>query len=137
MRRGVLAAGIGVFALSGCSLGADEETAPRPARGAPREIGATVRALERATRMGEWRRVCEKLFTAAARRRAGGKDCPRLLRSAAGQVRRPRIELLRIELDRRGAEIRVRTRALGQPALEDTMRLVRERGRYRIDSLGA
>lgn len=135
MSRGALAAGIGLLFLPGCSLGADEETAPRQARGAPREVAAVVRSLERAIRLGDWRKVCNELFTEAARRRAGGRDCPRLLRSAAGDVRRERIELRTIELDARGADVKVRTRAAGQAPLEDTIRLRRQRGRYRIDSL--
>jgi hypothetical protein len=123
------------IALSGCSLGADEETRTEPARGAPKDVAETVRALERATRRRDWRAICEKLFTAAARRRAGGGDCPKLLRSSAGDVRRPRIELVSLELKRGRAEARVRTRARGQRPLTDVIELRREGGRWRIESL--
>jgi hypothetical protein len=123
------------IALSGCSFGADEETRTEPARGAPKEVAETLRALERATRERDWRAICEELFTAAARRRAGGGDCPKLLRSSAGDVRRPRIELVSLELKRGRAEAKVRTRARGQRSLTDVIELRRERGRWRIESL--
>jgi hypothetical protein len=123
------------IALSGCSLGADEETQTDPVRGAPKAIAATVEALEGATRRGEWRAICEDLFTPAARRRAGGDECPKLVRSSAGDVRRPRIELVSLKLKRRRAEARVRTRARGQRPLTDVIELRRVRGGWRIESL--
>jgi hypothetical protein len=133
VRWAVLTAAI---ALSGCSFGSDEETRTEPARGAPKQIAETVEALERATRERDWRAICENLFTAGARRRAGGRDCPKLLRSSAGDVRRPRIELVSLELERGRARAKVRTRARGQRALTDTLGLRREGGRWRIESLG-
>jgi hypothetical protein len=122
-----------LLALAGCDLGGDDE-AP-PARGAPREVAAVVRALESATRAHDWGRICSDLLTASARRRAGGRDCARLMRSSAGDLRRPRVQLVGIALREGGASVRVRTRASGQRPLTETLRLVRERGRYRIDAL--
>jgi hypothetical protein len=121
-----------LLAGSGCSLDSDEE--PAPARGAPKEVARVVSALEAATRRRDYATICSELFTAAARRRAGGRDCPRLLEDSGREVRRPRIEVLAIELERGRA--RVRTVARGQPALMDTLLLVRERGRYRVEALG-
>jgi hypothetical protein len=50
-------------------------------------------------------------------------------------VRRPRITPLSIELSGDTARVKVRTRAEGQAALEDTVVLVLERGEWRIESL--
>ena len=132
VRRAAL---IGVMALvlTGCSLGSDKE--PRPVRGAPKEVAETVHALEKATRARDFRFVCDRLFTASARRRAGGRDCPRLLGSTAEGLSRPRIQILGIDIHGRRAEVEVRSRAVGQPALTDTIQLRRERRGYRIDSL--
>jgi hypothetical protein len=125
-----------LLALSGCSLGADDEKGKtEPANGAPKQVAATVRALERAVRAKDWRTVCERLFTPAARERAGGRDCVRLVRSSAGDLRRARIELVGIEVGKAGAEARVRTQARGQAPLTDTLTLKRAGGRYRIESL--
>ena len=133
MRGAAPTACIALLALAGCSLGADDE--PPPARGIPREIAALVERLEAATRRGDYASVCTDLLSAQARRRAGGRDCPRLLRSAAGEVRRPRLEVVRITVRGRFTEARVRSRAAGQPTLVDTVRFVREGSGYRIDAL--
>ena len=122
-------------ATNGCSLGGDEE--PEPATGATREIGQVVAALERATASRDFRTICDDLFTRGARRRAGGRDCARLVRESARDVRRPRIEVRGIEIERGRARVRVRTRAEGQRPLADVIELRREGGEYRVDSLAA
>jgi hypothetical protein len=128
------AAGVLVLAiLAGCSLG-DEER-PRQVTGAAREIEAVVDRLEEAVRVRDWPTICNEIFTPAARRRAGGPDCPRLLRSDAAGVRSPRIELVSIELKRGTALVRVRSRARGQPPLADVIELKRAADGYRVESL--
>jgi hypothetical protein len=119
--------------LTGC-LGAGDDA--RPANGAPRAIAATVQRLERATAERDFATICGDLLTASARRRAGGPDCVRLTRSAAAGVERPRIELKAIDLDGATARVRVRTHAAGQAGVSDELVLRRERGRWRVDSLG-
>jgi hypothetical protein len=51
-------------------------------------------------------------------------------------VRRPRIVIRSIDVSGNAALARVRTTATGQAATNDVIRLVRERGRFRISSLG-
>jgi hypothetical protein len=122
-----------VLALGGCSLGGDEE--PEPATGAAREIGELVRQLERATAARDYAAICNDLFTEAARERAGGSDCVRLLRSGAQGVRRPRIEVRRIEIEGERATVRVRTRAEGQAEVADALDLRRAEGEWRVEAL--
>ena len=119
--------------LAGC-LGADEE--PRPASGAPRAIAEVVQRLERATADRDFAVVCRDLFTAAARERAGGRDCVRLTRSATAGVERPSLELVAIDLEGASARVRVRTRATGQAPLSDVLLLRRQRGEWRVEALG-
>jgi hypothetical protein len=119
--------------LAGCSLGGDHEA--QPAGGAPRAVAAVIQRLDTATRARDFRTICDELFTAAARRRAGGGDCQRLLRSATQDVRRPRIQIVSIRIDGRRATVRVRSRATGQRPLEDEVELVRQVGGYRISAL--
>jgi hypothetical protein len=128
-----MACSLALTGLAGCSLGGDDE--PKPAEGAVRAVGETVERLERAIARGDWRTICEDLFTAAARRRAGGEGCPRLLRADARGLREPRIRILRVDLEDKRAEVRVRSRARGQQPLTDVIELRRERGAYRIDAL--
>jgi hypothetical protein len=125
---------LAALALAGCSIGSDQK--PRPSGRATNQIAQVVQELERATRKHDYRTICRDLFTAAAKRRSGGADCPRLLRSTAEGVQRPRIELLAVELRKGRAEAKVRSSATGQPPVEDTLELVPERGRYRIEALG-
>ncbi len=94
-----------------------------------------VTELDAATRQGQYRRICDELFTSAARRRAGGRDCPSLLRSTARELRNPSVELVSIRVTSREALARVRTRAMGQAPIVDVLVLRREGGRYRIEAL--
>jgi hypothetical protein len=118
--------------LAGC-LGGDEE--PRPARGAPRDIARVVERLERATADRDFATVCDELFTAAARERAGAEDCERLTRSAAAGISRPRIELKSIEVGGGRARVRITTRAAGQAEVPEVLELRREGGEWRVEGL--
>jgi hypothetical protein len=122
-----------MLAPLGCSIGDDEET--RPAVGAPRAIAVTLDRFERAVAAGDWATVCDELFTAAARRRSGGEECARQLRSAAEGVRRPVIELRGIRVRGGRATVEVATAAAGQARVRDELQLRRERGRWRVEAL--
>ncbi len=132
--RRLRAAPLAALALAGCSLGG-EKPAPLPVKGAPRDVTRVVTELAAATRRGQYRRICEELFTSAARRRAGGRDCPSLLRSTARGLRNPTVELVSIRVTSRDAVARVRTRAAGQAPIVDVLVLRREGGGYRIEAL--
>jgi hypothetical protein len=119
--------------LTGC-LGADEEV--RPATGAARDVARVVERLELATAAGDFEEVCDELFTAAARERAGGADCERLTRSAAEGIARPRIEMEAIEIRPGRARVEVVTRAAGQAEVPAVLELRREEGEWRIEALG-
>ncbi len=119
--------------LTGC-LGADDE--PRPAGGAAREVAGVVERLEKATAAGAFGTVCDELFTAAARERAGGEDCERLTRSAAEGIARPRIRIEAMELRAGLARVRIETRAAGQALVPGLLELHREDGGWRVEALG-
>ena len=124
----------GILTLAGCSLGADEE--PPQAAGPPAEIAALVQRLERATAGGDWATICSDIFTEAARERAGGPDCARLLRTAAAGVRRPSIEVRAIQVRDGGrARVEIRTSAEGQETVPDELELRREDGEWRVEAL--
>ena len=122
-----------MLAPIGCSVGDDEE--PKPASGPPAAVAAAVERFERAIRNEDFAAVCEDLFTAGARRRSGGDECEAQLRSAAEGVRRPAIELRGIHVTGDTARVEVTTSAEGQARVRDELRLKREGGRWRIDSL--
>ena len=123
-----------LLAPMGCSFGADEE--PKPASGTAKEIAATVERLGRAVADRDFETVCERLFTAGARRRAGGDECPTQLRSAAEGVRRPAIEIRGIDVNGDRASVRVSTRAEGQARVTDTLEMRRDGAAWLIEALG-
>ena len=123
------------FAVVGCSIGGGEDD-PQPVKGAPRDVSRVVTELDVATRKGQYGRICDELFTASARRRAGGKECASLLGATARELRNPSIELISIRVTSKQAVARVRTRASGQAPIVDQLVLRREGGAYRIEALG-
>ena len=127
-------AGAVILTPSGCSIGADEET-PRAAE-APAGVAAAVSRLERATAERDYATICDDLFTAAARRRAGGADCARLVRSAAREIEEPSIEITGISVHGAQATVRVRTTAAGQRQVADSLQLRRGPDGWRIEALG-
>jgi hypothetical protein len=123
----------GAALQAGCFGGGD---GVRPAGEAEKAVAATVRQLERATARHDYVAICGDLLTASARRRAGGPDCVSLTRSAAAGVERPRIRMESIQIEGNKARVTVRTSATGQGEAGDALLLRRERGRWRVDSLG-
>jgi hypothetical protein len=123
-----------MLAPSGCSLGGDEEA--KPASGAPAQIAAVVDRLERAVAQRDFVAICDQLFTARARKRAGGDECARQLRSAAEGVERPSIEIEGIDVKNNRATVEVRTEAEGQARVSDELELRRQGGRWLVEALG-
>jgi hypothetical protein len=123
-----------MLAPSGCSLGADEE--PKRVSGEAAQVAVTVKRLERAVERKDFDTICEQLFTAPARERAGGEECTRQLRSAAEGVEGPSIEIERIDLSKDRATVRVRTDAEGQARVTDELELRRQGGRWLVEALG-
>ena len=122
-----------MLAPSGCSLGGDEEA--KPASGAPAQVAATVDRLERAVAERDFATVCDQLFTAQARKRAGGDECASQLRSAAEGVERPSIEIEAIDVEGNRATVRIQTEATGQARVSDELQLRREGGRWLVEAL--
>jgi hypothetical protein len=118
--------------LAGC-LGGDDEAVP--AGGAARSIANVVQRLERATAQGDYATLCDELFTAAARERAGGPDCERLTRSAAEGIARPRIDIAAIEIEAGRARVEIVTRAEGQAEVPEVLELRREADGWRVEAL--
>ena len=137
MLAGMRAAGpIALFALvmglASCGGGGDDD---QDASGLAREAAAVIEQLERSIAGGEFERICSELLSADVRRQAGGGDCPGMLERTSAGVKRPRIEVQDIQIEGATATVDVVTVAEGQARVEDTIRLVRESGAYRISSL--
>src|SRR5918999_3585356 len=137
MLAGMRAAGMAalfalVVGLASCGGGDDED---QDGGDLAREASAVVQQLERSIAAGEFERICSELLSAEVRRQAGGGDCPAMLERTSAGIRRPRIEVNEIRIEGATAAVDVVTVAEGQARVEDTIRLVREEGAYRISSL--
>jgi hypothetical protein len=80
--------------------------------------------------------ICDQLFTAQARKRAGGAECARQLRSATEGVKNPSIEIEAIDVKGNSATVKVRTHADGQARVTDELRMRRQGGRWLVEALG-
>jgi hypothetical protein len=122
------------LAAAGCGGTGDDE--PEPIEGPAKEVAAVIERFEKATREHDFTAVCAHLLATAVRSRAGGADCPRILGERARDVRRPRIRIDSIDVSGTTARAEVHTTAAGQASVANTIRLVREGGRFKIASLG-
>ena len=122
-----------LLAPAGCSFGGDDE--PQPLSGVPKEIVATVDALRLAVAEKDFAEVCDELFTAAARERAGGTQCAAQLRTSTEGLRGPTIQIRGIELREGRATVRVATTAKGQDRVIDALDLRRKGQSWRIEAL--
>ena len=123
-----------ILASSGCSLGGDYEA--KPASGPPAQIAQTVDRLERAVAARDYETICGQVFTATARKRAGGADCARQLRLATEDVKNPSNEIKAIDVNGDRAPVEVRTHADCQARLTDELQLRRQGGRWLVEALG-
>ena len=122
-----------MLAPMGCSIGGGDE--PKPVTGVPKEIAITVDRLGRAISARDFATVCDSLFTASARKRAGGAECAAQLRSAGEDVLHPTIQIRGIDLNGSRASVEVVTDAEGQARVKDILELRRQDGQWRIEAL--
>jgi hypothetical protein len=102
-------------------------------------VRETLAAFADAAARKDYQRLCDELFSRGLAGEAGRTlPCEVALRtSALDDARRPRIEVLSVTVDGDTATAVVRSRAANQPASDDTVRLVREDGAWRIAALAS
>jgi hypothetical protein len=133
---GLAGAGIAAALLGGGEIGGDSGAEPPPVSGAPKQVVATIMDFERALAEGDFATICGNLFTLEAREAAGGDRCPSVLQDTAGGLRDPDVRIVRINVRGNTAIATVRARVAGGQAVTDTIRLMRQGGRYKIVSAG-
>jgi hypothetical protein len=100
-------------------------------------ITETLADLEEALSERDIVRICDRILSPDARRRAGGEECPRRVARTTRRVRDPELELVSITLDGEGAIARVRASTDDEAPALDSMRFVAVDGAYRVDSLSS
>jgi hypothetical protein len=125
---------VALLAPVGCSLGGDDE--PQPVSGPAKEVAAAVERFEQAVARQDFKTICNELFTATARQRAGGDDCVAQTSSAVEGLRRPRLQIEEIRVSHDTAAVKVATEASGQARVIDSMELRKTDGRWLVEAVG-
>ena len=125
---------VAMLAPVGCSLGGDDE--PQPVSGPAKEVAAAVERFEQAVARRDFKTICNELFTATARQRAGGDDCVAQTSTAVEGLRRPRLQIEEIRVSHDTAAVKVATEASGQARVIDSMELRKTGGRWLVEAVG-
>jgi hypothetical protein len=104
--------------------------------GAPKDAVATVTQFETALSGRDWAGICDRLYTKRARAAAGGARCATTLAQSAGGLRAPQVRIVAVTVRGQAASVTVAASVNGRAAVTDTIHLVREGGRFRIESAG-
>jgi hypothetical protein len=110
-----------------------KSAARRPAQ----KVADAITALQRDLGTRNWRDLCEQVFSAEARRQAGGISCPSIVARESSGIRGPQIDIKGIEVNGHSAKAKVVTSAVGQAAVPETIDLVWENGAWRVSALAA
>ena len=138
-RAVLLAIGLAGAGIAAAFLGGGRVNDPKPpprVNEATNQVVATLDGFEQALRQGDFATICGNLFTLEAREAAGGDRCPSVLADTAGGLRNPDVQIVSITHRGTVAVAVVKARVGAQPAVTDTIRLVKQGGRYRIVSAG-
>lgn len=101
------------------------------------EVRQTVERFGQASQAKDYQALCDDLFSKAIveRLRSAGQPCEVALRISLGDVRNPTLKVRSVKIDGDEARAGVDSKAVGQRPSQDTVRLVREDGEWRIKDL--
>jgi len=103
----------------------------------PEQVRSAVERFAGASAQKDYQELCGEILASELvdQVRSVGLPCEAALEAGLGGVREPTLEIVSIEVADDQALARVRTGAAGQRPSEDSIRLVREDGDWRIASL--
>ena len=101
------------------------------------QVRDTLKRYERATARQDYDALCSSVLARSliARLAQVGLPCDQALRIGLGTVRNPKLQVIRIRITGALALALVRSSATGQPTSTDTIRLVKDKGDWKISSL--
>jgi hypothetical protein len=101
------------------------------------KVRSTLADLAAATAKKDYQRLCDDIFAKELLRGISeiGLPCEVAMRNSLGDVDNPRLVVGRVEVKGSRASAEVRTSAEGQEPSRDTVRLVKEKGAWRVSSL--
>lgn len=126
MRRTAVILGAVALLAAGCGKRSPEA-----------EVRSTVEAFAAATAERDYQALCDTYFATSlvSGLERAGLPCEAAIRPAISATRDPTLEIRSIEVDGDRAKVAVHTTAAGQSPSDDTLALIREKGRWRIASL--
>jgi hypothetical protein len=101
------------------------------------QVRAVVERFGAASVNKDYQRICDELISVAlvAKVEKIGLPCEIAFKRGLSDVRNPRLKVRSVRVNKDRAFVKVHTTATGQKASDDTMKLVREHGEWRIASL--
>lgn len=131
-----LAAVAGVVVIAVVTALRDGGDGPPAISGTPKEAVEVVETFRRALAGRDFATICDELYTVEAREAAGGDDCQSVLAQETAKLRDPQVRIVGLTVTREGADVNVQASVNGERPVADTIRLVRQKGRFRIQSAG-
>ena len=131
-----LTAVAGIIVIAVVTAIRDNDDGPPPVSGTPKEAVELVEAFRRALAARDFATICDELYTTEAREASGGDDCQSVLAQETAKLRNPEMQITGLTVTRDGASVNVQASVNGERPVADTIRLVRQRGRFRIASAG-
>ena len=131
-----LAAVAGVIVIAVVTALREGDDGPPPVSGTPKEAVDVVESFRKALGARDFATICDELYTTEAREAAGGDDCQSVLAQETAKLRDPQVEIVGLTVTRDGATVNVQASVNGEKPVADTIRLVRQKGRFRIASAG-
>jgi hypothetical protein len=105
--------------------------------GDEQQVRDTLARFQKATASQDYRTLCTKLLAQSVidRLRSVGLPCEVALQTGLGAVRQPKLKVTKVKVNGSTALALVRSNAAGQAASTDTIRLVKEKGDWRLTAL--
>jgi hypothetical protein len=125
----ILAPALALLLAAGCG-----DQGPTPEQ----EVRSTVAAFGRATAAKDYQALCDRLLAPSLVEEVEsiGLPCEVAMRRGLGDVRDPQLTIGRVQVEGERATVEVRTSAAGEEPSQDTLRLLRVDGAWKISSLG-
>ena len=122
------------FLLAATALTACHDEAP-PAEAEVREV---LQTFATSIEKRDYRVLCEDVFAPELLQglQQIGLPCEVAMRNSLGSVKRPKLTVGKVTIDKNEADAEVRTSAQGQTPSTDTIRLERISGKWKVSALG-
>jgi hypothetical protein len=127
-------AGAIIITIVGVVRGGDD--GPPAVSGTPKEAVELVETFRKALAARDFATICDELYTLEAREASGGDDCQSVLAQETAKLRDPEVKIVGLTVTRDRAVVNVEASVRGEKAVEDTITLAREKGKFRIASAG-